>query len=61
MSGIPSGTGDSDGRARWAALDSQYERLVDAADRLLIEPDRPADSDLASRTDRADQRVRTAS
>jgi hypothetical protein len=61
MSGIPSGTGDSDGGTRWAALDSQYERLVDAADRLLIELDRPADRDLAARTDRADQRLRTAS
>jgi len=50
MSGIPSGTDDSDGSPRWAALDSKHERLVDAADRQLVELDRPADGDSADRT-----------
>lgn len=29
--------GNSDSRQRWAALDSQHERLVDASDPLLSE------------------------
>jgi hypothetical protein len=57
MSGIPSGTDDSDGSPRWAALDSKNERLVDAADRLLTELDRPTDSDSA---DRSSRRLRAA-
>jgi len=59
MSSTPiEGTASSDDLRRWDALDSQYERLVDASDRLLIEFDLPAQSD---RADVADQGLRAAS
>ncbi|HVB44577.1 MAG TPA: hypothetical protein VNF47_18015 [Streptosporangiaceae bacterium] len=32
--------GNSDGRQRWAALDSKHERLVDTSDPLLRELNR---------------------
>lgn len=33
-------TGKSDSRARWAALDSHNERLVDISERRLLDADR---------------------
>lgn len=38
----------ADASARWAALDSRYERLVTASDAVLAEPDRTSDHRMAS-------------
>lgn len=38
----------ADASARWAALDSRYERLVTASDAVLAEADRKSDHRMAS-------------
>jgi hypothetical protein len=52
MSGslIP-GARDGDIRQRWAALDSENERLVDASDPLLLDLYRDRDRDAAGQPD----------
>ena len=44
----PSAVSNADASARWAALDSRYERLVTASDALLAEPGRCGDLKAAS-------------